>query len=37
MWVVRDKPLNRLIKRGGDERTATGIEVASGEGIGRGI
>ena len=37
MWVDKDKPLNRLIKRGGDERTATGMEVTSGEGIGKGI
>ena len=36
MWVDKDKPLNRLIKRGGDERTA-GMEVTSGEGIGKGI
>ena len=32
----KDKPLNRLIKRGGDERTVTGTEVMS-EGIGKGI
>jgi hypothetical protein len=34
MWADRDKPLNRLIKIGGDG-IEVGIEVTSGRGMGR--